>query len=487
VVLENGYDFSNTFTAMDLEVSPICLSITAPHNGLNTFVSPFFNCVTAVSATASTGNTLVNPNYGGIVVNYGPLSTGIAVVGSGSRNAWLFPTTATYTAAPIDEGLSISSFNTPGASLSVTLPAVAAINAGWSMGFASDNGKGMTIAVPDAAKFLSGGLAVATVTLGAGNYEYFRVQSDGNNWRVTATTRNTRLQNNFEPSPWPSRWLYPSTSGYQATLADNGNTISGFNSGSPSMTVTLPSTTGLPSGWSMGFATDSGHGMTVQVNATAGGHILYPGSGAVVTQVAMAQGFPGQIAYEFMVLQYDGSGNFRIVSATPATAGQLNMLGVSGINRWTFPAASSYAATAADNGNMISSTNSPASFMAVTLPSTPTLSQGWTIGIESDNNKTMSVQVTNGSILLPGTIGPVASFSLRTQAYESAILQYDGSNFRLVSMTPISLSLLGGLVPFGTPGASSAACQTGAVEADDKYLYFCTAPNVWKRSAWVNF
>jgi hypothetical protein len=367
------------------------------------------------------------------------------------------------------------------------LPAIAAVNAGWSMGFATDNGKGMTLAVPDSARFLSGGLAVATVTLGAGNYEYLRVQSDGNNWRITATTRSTRLQNNFEPSPWPSRWLYPASSGYQATVADNGNTISGFNSGSPSLAVTLPSTTGLPSGWSMGFATDSGHGVTVQANATAGGHILYPGSGATVTSIAMGQGFPGQIAFEFMVLQYDGSGNFRVVSATPATAGQLGMLGTSGINRWTFPAATSYAATAADNGNMISSNNSPASFMAVTLPATSTISQGWMIGVVSDNNKTMSVQVTNGLILLPGTTGPVSSFSLRTQAYESAVLQYDGSNFRIAAMTPISLSLLGGMMPTGTPASSSDACQTGAIEADNNFLYFCTAPNVWRRAAWVNF
>jgi Pectate lyase superfamily protein len=56
VVLENGYNFSNTFFALDLEVSPTCLSITFDHNGLNTFVSPYFDCVTAVSATASVGN-----------------------------------------------------------------------------------------------------------------------------------------------------------------------------------------------------------------------------------------------------------------------------------------------------------------------------------------------------------------------------------------------------------------------------------------------
>src|SRR4029079_15568949 len=42
LVLENGFNYANTFLALDLEVSPVCLSITAPHDGENTFVSPYF-------------------------------------------------------------------------------------------------------------------------------------------------------------------------------------------------------------------------------------------------------------------------------------------------------------------------------------------------------------------------------------------------------------------------------------------------------------
>ncbi len=122
LVLENGYNFSNTFFALDLEVSPTCLAITFDHNGLNTFVSPYFNCTTAVNATASIGNVLINPNYGGATVNFGPSSTGLAVIGSGSRSRWYFPSAASYTAAAIDDGINISSYNTPGASLTVTLP-----------------------------------------------------------------------------------------------------------------------------------------------------------------------------------------------------------------------------------------------------------------------------------------------------------------------------------------------------------------------------
>ena len=62
IVLENGYNFSNTFFSLDLEVSPTWLSITFNHNGLNTFISPYFDCTTAINATASVGNTVINPN-----------------------------------------------------------------------------------------------------------------------------------------------------------------------------------------------------------------------------------------------------------------------------------------------------------------------------------------------------------------------------------------------------------------------------------------
>ena len=69
------------------------------------------------------GNVLINPNYGGATVNFGPSSTGIAVIGSGSRSRWYFPSAASYTAAAIDDGINISSYNAPGASMTVTLPA----------------------------------------------------------------------------------------------------------------------------------------------------------------------------------------------------------------------------------------------------------------------------------------------------------------------------------------------------------------------------
>jgi hypothetical protein len=606
MLLENGYDFANTIFGFDFEVAPTCLAITFSHDGQNTFISPYFNCTTAVNATASTRNLLINPTYAGLVVNRGPQSTGIAVVGGGSWAAWQFPNAASYIASGVDDGTAISSYNAPGASLAVTLPAPGTVNAGWRMGFATDNGKGMTVTAPSGA-ILSGGKTLSSVTLGPGNYEYLELQSDGTNFRVTAGTRNTLATNGLQSRDWPGNWLYPSSPGYAAQLGDNGNVVSSYNT-SAGLTVTLPPTTSLPSGWSMGFATDQDKSLTVQVNGTDGGHILYPLASAAGQSALTLAGYQ----YEYATLQYDGSGNFRVEQVTPATAQQLGIAGSGGLTRWSFPAASTYTATVADNGNVVSTFNSPLSFLTVTLPAANALNSGWTIAIANDNDKLAAAQIASGDsarilypgsgatvsslqlasgnyeqavlqfdgsnfrvmqmtpataaslgvpgtgciarssfpsvssynatqadcgtvissynspiasltvtlpsgaaitagwsmgfvtdngkaltvqvngtsggqILMPGTRGAQSSLTLYGQNYEYLKLEFDGSNFRVASMTPASASANGMFPATGTPSSSSAACQTGQAEADSNYLYFCTGPNTWKRSAWSSF
>ena len=58
---------------------------------MNTFVSPYFACTTAVNATASTHNLLINPTFAGNVVNRGPQSVGIEIIGAGNWAHWQFP------------------------------------------------------------------------------------------------------------------------------------------------------------------------------------------------------------------------------------------------------------------------------------------------------------------------------------------------------------------------------------------------------------
>src|SRR5712671_3332810 len=606
LLLENGFNFANTIFAFDMEASPTCLGITSAHDGQNSFVSPYFACTTAVNATASTRNVLINPTFAGNVVNRGPQSTGIQIVGTGNREVWQFPSASTYTAAGVDDKTVLSSYNAPGASLAVTLPSPSAVGAGWSMGFATDNGKGLTVTTPSGA-ILSGGKSLASVTLGPGNYEYLQLESDGNNFRVTAGTRNTLATNGLQSRDWPGNWLYPSTPGYAATLGDNGNVLSSYNT-TAGLTVTLPATTDLPAGWSIGLATDQGKSLAVQVNATNGGHILYPlAIAASQTSLTLA----GNLS-EYVTLQYDGSSNFRVEQVTPATAQQLGIAGIGGLTRWNFPSVSAYNAGVADNGAAISAFNSPLGYLAVTLPSIDRINPGWTLAIANDNGKTAALQVnaTNGGhILYPGSGAAAGSVQLASGNYELAVVQFDGSNFRLLQVTPVSAAAIGltggtclakwnfpsvssysagptdcgstissyntpiasltvtlpsttaiaagwsmsfaadngksltvqvnatsggsilmsgtrgaqssltlyhqnyeqvtlqfdgsnfrivttspatassnGMFPAtGTPASSSAACQTGQIQLDSNYLYACTAPNTWKRTAWSTF
>ena len=440
LLLENGFNFANTVFAFDMEASPTCLGITFPHDGQNSFVSPYFACATAVNATASNRNVLINPTYAGSVVNRGPQSTGIQIVGTGNREQWQFPSAASYTAAGIDDKTVLSSFNAPGVSLAVTLPAPAAVGAGWSMGFATDNGKGLTVTAPSG-NILSGGKALSSVTLGPGNYEFVQLESDGNNFRIVSGTRNTLATNGMQSRDWPGNWLYPSTPGYAAALGDNGNVLSSYNTAS-GLTVTLPSTTNLPSGWSIGLATDQGKPLSVQVNATAGGHILYPlANAAAQTTLSLA----GNL-YEYVTLQYDGTGNFRVEQVTPATAQQLGLAGIGGITRWVFPSVSAYSAAVIDNGSAISAFNSPLAFLSVTLPSVNTINPGWTLAVANDNGKTAALQVnpTNGGhILFPGSGTAAGSVQLAAGNYEMALVQFDGSNFRVLQVSPVSAAAIG--------------------------------------------
>lgn len=58
--LDTGYSFSNTFSGLDLEVAQTCLAISSPSAQRNTWVSPYLNCPTPLTATAGASNLLIN-------------------------------------------------------------------------------------------------------------------------------------------------------------------------------------------------------------------------------------------------------------------------------------------------------------------------------------------------------------------------------------------------------------------------------------------
>ena len=137
------------------------------------------------------------------------------------------------------------------------------------------------------------------------------------------------------------------------------------------------------------------------------------------------------------MLQYDGSGNFRVLQARRRRRRR---------SEWPGPARSadgcfrqqalmppSWTTTARRSRASI---RRP-SYMTVTLPPVGAITAGWTIAVASDNSKSTSVQVNGGGgekILVPGTLGAQNSLSLssNTSGYELVTLQFDGSNFRVL-------------------------------------------------------
>ena len=80
LLIENGYTFANTIDAIDLEVAPRCLVITAPMAAHNTFVSPYMACPTGVDATAGNATQLVNPLFAGSVKQAFAAAVGIGTI-----------------------------------------------------------------------------------------------------------------------------------------------------------------------------------------------------------------------------------------------------------------------------------------------------------------------------------------------------------------------------------------------------------------------
>jgi hypothetical protein len=150
-------------------------------------------------------------------------------------------------------------------------------------------------------------------------------------------------------------WSYPSSATQATDRTSSGAIYSAFNAGGI-LTVTLPANVStLPTGWHISVVNDNGHQVTVQVNGTAGGRILYP-AGHTVSAVTTAAG-----DYEFLSLEYDNGGNFRVTGLSPQTAVALGLTGAGGSGNVTGPAASTdgWAATWSGTTGKILTTGHP--------------------------------------------------------------------------------------------------------------------------------
>lgn len=110
---------------------------------------------------------------------------------------------------------------------------------------------------------------------------------------------------------FPNNWIFPGGPGYAATALDNGNVISASGT-SAGLTVTLPSTTSIAAGWSIGIlAPTPALPLTLVLNGVSGGQIV-PGNG-----VAITTGFTAPLN-QLRFFQYDGQGHFIEIQGTAA-------------------------------------------------------------------------------------------------------------------------------------------------------------------------
>lgn len=152
------------------------------------------NTAAVAAYTGPQGEVVLNTDDWSLVPQDGATAGGIARLRPAAN--WQFPGgAATYTAAVADGGKVLSSYNSTGAALAVTLPAVGSLSNGWSLAFVTDNGKGLTVATAAAGQniLVPGVGAAGNLALASGDYEYLRLEYDGagSDFRIVAATPAT--------------------------------------------------------------------------------------------------------------------------------------------------------------------------------------------------------------------------------------------------------------------------------------------------------
>lgn len=224
---------------------------------------------------------------------------------------WEFPTAATVSVSSSDNGKILGSDNVPGTFVTVTLANPSSLPTGWEMGFSTAGGHGIVVNPPGGIYIFAGQKQLTSFSAPSNtNYEFFTIQSDGTNYRLLSSTATTTLYNGLIGAPGGKLWTYLFSSGYSATGADNGTTITSALTGGAT-TITLPSTGLIPNGWAINLYAN-GEPITLNLNGVSGGTLVTPNGGSVTSYT-----LPGTPT-SYALLSFDGS-SFRILLAGGGT------------------------------------------------------------------------------------------------------------------------------------------------------------------------
>jgi hypothetical protein len=147
----------------------------------------------------------------------------------------------------------------------------------------------------------------------------------------------------------------------------------------------------------------------------------------------------------------------------------------------TSPAAQIYASTTLAGGLTSMNLN----FASQGLVVEDTYSRSKNVVIDLFNNATSYLQFTAGTVAIPPAIavnGTDVNIPLQLSVPGTGSFNfYNGGGstplFEIAGAGQIRLPT------FNTPASSSAACNTGTIEADTSYIYVCVGTNTWKRTA----
>jgi hypothetical protein len=220
-----------------------------------------------------------------------------------------------------------------------------------------------------------------------------------------------------------SGWIFPSASTYSANIFNNGQTLSSENAPGASITVSLPVPSTVGASWHMSFSTAKGKGVIANTPTNI---YIYAGEKQMTSFST-----PSNKNYEYFEVESDGT-NFRLVTATDATKLWNGVDIIPG--NWTYLYSSGYTFTLADNARIFSTAFAGQPIIA-TLPSSPLLPNGWSIGLYTDQGVSITIQKNSvqGGTLIDPQGNAVNSYTIpATYNNTYALLSFDGASFRFI-------------------------------------------------------
>jgi hypothetical protein len=140
------------------------------------------------------------------------------------------------------------------------------------------------------------------------------------------------------------------------------------------------------------------------------------------------------------------------------TSGGVAIIGRGSLNRFVAPSVASYTAFGVDDGTIFSAANAigpatqfTAASLPITLPTPAQVGVGWSAGFVSDNNKAVVLTAPASSKILLGSqqfTTLIVGASGTSIGFETAVLESDGSNFRVTHLSQGTALLNGAQTTF---------------------------------------